>query len=319
VPRLSIVIPVLGNLDQLEDTLVSVLENRPDDCQIVVVLDQPYDDPYELTDEVTFVAGSRKLGLAERLNLGLAAADAPIVHVLRCGAAVEPDWAEPAIEAFDDPDVASVVPLVLDRTERRWVVCAGVGYRPAGKLRRLAQGMELSEAGIPRRELIGPEAWAAFYRKSALRRLGGFSTEMGDPLVGADMGLWLAQAGWRTAFEPTSRLAVDQAAVRRPGPFRDGWMSERFFWRWAPRAGWGASLISHVGLLTVEGFRSLVQPWQLCRLLGRLVGGLRFAAHHEHWRAMRDAAECRATPPAPHFLSGVEKADRQPAESAYRS
>ena len=49
--RLSIVIPVLGSLDGLEDTLVSVLENRPADCQIVVVLNQPYDDPYDLKDE----------------------------------------------------------------------------------------------------------------------------------------------------------------------------------------------------------------------------------------------------------------------------
>ena len=55
MPRLSIVIPVLGNVEGLEDTLVSVLENRPVDCQIVVVLNRPYDDPYDLKDEVCFV------------------------------------------------------------------------------------------------------------------------------------------------------------------------------------------------------------------------------------------------------------------------
>ena len=64
MPRLSIVIPVLGNLDRLEDTLVSVLANRPADCQVVVVLDQPYADPYDLKDEVQFIElpGQGRLG-----------------------------------------------------------------------------------------------------------------------------------------------------------------------------------------------------------------------------------------------------------------
>ena len=37
-PRLSIVIPAPGNEETLEETLVSVLENRPEDSEIVVVL-----------------------------------------------------------------------------------------------------------------------------------------------------------------------------------------------------------------------------------------------------------------------------------------
>ncbi len=311
VPRLSILIPVLGNLDRLEDTLVSVLENRPHDSQIVVALDQSYDDPYELTDELTFVQGSRELGVAECLNLGLAATEAPIVHVLRCGAEVEPNWAEPALEAFDDPDVASVAPLVLDRAERDRVLCAGVGYQSAGRFRRLAEGMSLAGAKIPRRELVGPEVWAAFYRRSAVWQAGGFSSEAGDRLVGVDMGLWLAQAGWQTVFEPQSRLFVDQAAVRRPGIFQEGWQSERFFWRWAPRAGWGRSLTAHTGLLASESLRTLIQPWSAFRLLGRLVGGLRLAAHHEHWQTMRDVAVRPGAPAEPHFADSTKAVQRE--------
>lgn len=37
-PRLSIVIPAVSSAEDLEQTLVSVLENRPDDCEIVVAL-----------------------------------------------------------------------------------------------------------------------------------------------------------------------------------------------------------------------------------------------------------------------------------------
>ena len=82
MPRLSIVIPVWGNLHLLEDTLVSVLENRPAHCEIIVVLDGPYDDPYQLTDELSYVLAPSGASLAESANLGIAASEAPVVHLL---------------------------------------------------------------------------------------------------------------------------------------------------------------------------------------------------------------------------------------------
>ena len=83
--RLSIVIPLCGTIDLLEGSLVGVLENRPDDCQVIVVLNDAYDDPYDLHDEVTFVEAPLGAGPVACLNLGIAAASAPIVHVLACG------------------------------------------------------------------------------------------------------------------------------------------------------------------------------------------------------------------------------------------
>ena len=53
--RLSIVIPVLGDQKPLDDTLVSILENRPANCELVVVHNTPYNDPYGLSGEVQFV------------------------------------------------------------------------------------------------------------------------------------------------------------------------------------------------------------------------------------------------------------------------
>ena len=38
----------MGDLKRFEDTLVSVLENQPEQSEVVVVLNGPYDDPYEL-------------------------------------------------------------------------------------------------------------------------------------------------------------------------------------------------------------------------------------------------------------------------------
>ena len=54
-PRLSIVIPTPGDTAAMEETLVSVLEHRPDDCEIVVALGCDYADPWNIREEVRFV------------------------------------------------------------------------------------------------------------------------------------------------------------------------------------------------------------------------------------------------------------------------
>src|SRR6185369_14934077 len=44
VARLTIILPALGSATQLEETLVSVLQNRPDDSDLLVVHPGTYDD-----------------------------------------------------------------------------------------------------------------------------------------------------------------------------------------------------------------------------------------------------------------------------------
>ena len=82
---LSIVIPAIGDTAALEDTLVSVLENRPDDCEVVVPLGCPYDDPWGIRDEVRFVQAPVGSGLVTCTNLGIASSAGSVVHVLAAG------------------------------------------------------------------------------------------------------------------------------------------------------------------------------------------------------------------------------------------
>ncbi len=99
MPRLSIIIPTLGDWESLETTLVSVLQNRPPLSEVIVVLNRTYDDPYDLEGEVRFVevpgrtpSKHRRAGLVELVNTGLAAADSELLHVLSCGMTVGDGW-----------------------------------------------------------------------------------------------------------------------------------------------------------------------------------------------------------------------------------
>ena len=54
------VLSATGAIEALESTLVSVLENRPRDCEVIVVSNRKYDDPYSLAGEVTFIEADRR-------------------------------------------------------------------------------------------------------------------------------------------------------------------------------------------------------------------------------------------------------------------
>ena len=69
-PRLSIIIPAPGNETTLEETLVSVLENRPENSEIVVVLGFGYHDPWSVGEEVRFIQapiGSNRVSTSDLL------------------------------------------------------------------------------------------------------------------------------------------------------------------------------------------------------------------------------------------------------------
>ncbi|MDZ7617251.1 MAG: glycosyltransferase family 2 protein, partial [Patescibacteria group bacterium] len=202
MPRLSIVVPFLGNLKLLEDTLVSVLENRPDACQILVVLNEGYDDPYDLHGEVSFVASRPDAGLVGGIYRGLQACETPIVHVLACGMEVSPGWTEAALSHFEDPEVGAVAPLVLQAAFPDRVVSAGLAYHRSGRIQRLSEGCS-TDKPISYARPFGPDARAAFYRRSALLGLDGWNGRAAFGLTGVDLALSLHEQGYRCELEPT--------------------------------------------------------------------------------------------------------------------
>ena len=54
--HLSIIIPAAGPQVSIDDTLLSVLENRPEDCEVILAHPEGYVDPYDLADEVQMIS-----------------------------------------------------------------------------------------------------------------------------------------------------------------------------------------------------------------------------------------------------------------------
>lgn len=274
--RLSIVIPVLNKLKKLEDTLVSILENRPSRCEIIVVLNEPYDDPYQLSGEVCFVEAAKNANLIESINCGLTHCTAPVVHILTCGMEVSPGWSEAALAHFTDPKVASVAPLVLHRLDRSKIISAGVSYRAGGKVKRLGYGKSRTDASFTKEPVFGADILAAFYRRSTLEAVDGLNPTIGGQLTGVDLALAMHFAGFHSVYEPECEMYIDPEGVIGADRVSGGCAAERLFWTWAHRWGMLRAVSGHVALITGECLETVVRPSTLFRLGGRAWGALRF-------------------------------------------
>ncbi len=279
MPLLSIIIPWQDDTSAFEDTLVSVLQNRPEHCEILVVHPPEYQDPYDLEDEVCFLVSSAHQEI-DRINLGIEAARGEFVHVLRCGLEVVEGWVEPALAQFEArDDVASVAPIIVQRGDRNRVATTGVAYHPGGARRLSGVGRRLSRIQRTTQEVVAPTLSAGFYRRDLLMAWGGFDASVGQPLADVDLGMTLKQFDLRCEVALES-LVVGEVEQREPEGFQAGRQAERLFWRHAGTRPTSWQLIRHAITSTGSCLRQLPSLRALTHAAGRLVGW----SERQHYR-----------------------------------
>jgi GT2 family glycosyltransferase len=324
VPKLSIVITSLSAHEALEQSLVSVLSYRPDECEVLVVCGDHYPDPYEIDDEVTFLEAPSGASLAECVNLGIRHSRAPLIHVLAAGVEVTEDWVHDALWRFDDPLVAAVAPMIFEENlddSRPWRVhSAGITYKAGGSRVDRAAGLEPQRAEALKRPLRGASLAGAFFRKEAIQRVApGFDSVVGDALCDIDLALRLEHAGYRAELAPGSQLIAGDAHVSHSGSIREGLRRERMFLRNAPITGWPKAIVTHGFTLLADLFRK----GGLLRLLGRTIGWIECPRHVAHYRRLglqQDTALASASSePASLSLDTAvaERSSRHAADESY--
>ena len=193
MPRLSIIIPH-RNDHQLEETILSVLENRPRDSEVIVAHNGSYHDPYQLADEVVYVQEDPESTVVDLINGGLMAACSPVVCTLLDGAVVSADWAEPALRRFAKPEVAAVAPQ-LQVGQRVISGVAAEAIRNPAKLRR---GQVESKNG----SAVAPTLAAGFYRRKLLLAIGGWNDEISSGSADVELALLMSALDLICECEP---------------------------------------------------------------------------------------------------------------------
>jgi hypothetical protein len=290
VPRLSIIIPLRGAAEPFEATLASVLQNRPNACEVLVPHAGPYPDPYDLADEVRFIEQPADATVVDLLNAGAAESAAEILHVLASGVEVVDGWTAAAVAHFDDPDVAAVSPLILHAADKKRIVAKGVNYGSGGRRRICGAKAILRERSTRRVRVAGPTLAAGFYRAETLDALGGFDRSVGDELTDVDLALAVQTLGQRCVFEPQCRLLSPPITVPS-GSFSAGRQAERLFLRHAPQRGWLWSLLLHPFVVAAGAIGDLPHPGAVTQLLGRAVAYFELSRRRADRERLTEARE----------------------------
>ena len=213
MPRLSIVIPHRRNDSRLEATLLSVLENRPSDCEVIVAHDGNYSDPYCLKDEVVFVEADQGSDCIQLINAGIMAACSPIVHTLIDGVMVRDGWTEAAVEQLEyDLGLAAVaVPIQhKGRTKTYGVSTQAISSASTLRSGRIYANEEANSAG--------PQVEAGFYRRRVMLALGGFDESLSQQAADVNLAWSLNELNLQVAAESETLVHSDSRTTRVESP-----------------------------------------------------------------------------------------------------
>jgi len=199
-------VPHLGDDAAFEDSLVSVLENRPADAEVCVVHDGRYSDPFQLSDEVRFVA-SETNALAQLIAAAAETAKGRFVHVIGNGVKATEGWMDAALEKFEHEDVAIVSPLARYSWDE---AISAAGWTSTTS--RLATPVAMGQSSIRRSDaasICGVCLTASFWRREVLQDvLLAFPTSNDDA---AQFG-WsrlVCRQGWRCVLADQSVVIAD--------------------------------------------------------------------------------------------------------------
>jgi len=292
VCRLSIIIPLCADDEVFEDTLVSVLQHRPIESEVIVVHSQEYADPYELRGEVCFVRAANNAGPVGMVNAGCRAARGEILHVIQPGVLAWNCWTEIALKPFEDLQVGAVAPLTVDAGDPNLVVAAGLRYTRGGRRLLHAAGRRVSDCRrLFQRPILGPAFSAGFYRRWIWEAIGGFCEQLDGTWTDADFALSLQSLGYRSVLEPACVVRSAVAMACHAESFCSGQRAERVFWRHAAAQGWLASLITHPGTILGAVLRDWKHPRAYLHVLGRCAALFGLPAHLAHAAHVRQAVE----------------------------
>ncbi len=247
----SVVIPVFDRLD-LTLACLAALARATDEVglgiavQVIVVDNGSTDGTADrLAAEhphVLVLRNEHNQGFARGCNQGVAAAAGDIVVLLNNDTEVQQGWLAPLLAVLDDdPAVALVAPKLLfpdGRLQHAGMVliddrARGVPLNGLHLWYRQPADLPAANVRRDRRTLTGA---VLAMRRSAFEAVGGFDEGYWNGCEDVDLCLALAEAGWRSVYEPSSVVVHHESAS---GPQRWTRLNEnlrRLAEKWSGRA-----------------------------------------------------------------------------------
>ena len=208
-PLVSIVIPNFNGRQLLVDCLESVRCQTYPRREVIVVDNGSTDGSVDWLrreyPEVRLVALPENRGFAGGCNAGIRAALGEFIVTLNNDVRLEPTWLDEMVHvAARRADVGMVAAKMLFSYNPRLVDSTGISVDRAGMAWHLNGGSS-NDFVEDEREVFGPCAGAALYRRALFDDVGTFDEDFFCYLEDVDLA-WRAQAaGWRCLYTPRAR------------------------------------------------------------------------------------------------------------------
>ncbi len=296
---LSIVIPTHQRTDLLQRCLASVLRHAPAGTEVLVVDDaSPSGRATTLARQfmgVKILRHEQRRGFAVSANRGIQASTAPVVQLLNDDTEVTGNWAQAALKWFADPKIGAVAPLVLKWPGDR-IDSAGDRYHVGGIAAKRGRGRPLGPDFASPCTVFGASASSAFYRRTALVRVGFFPEAFGSYFEDVDLSFRLQRGGYQTMYEPAARVLHHVGASHGRADRRllqqQSRNEERVFWRNLPARILWRALPGHLAVLAGKAWRR----WQEGSLLPWACGRLELLAEvndlRKHRASLQRLGDC---------------------------
>jgi GT2 family glycosyltransferase len=244
---ISIIIPNYNGEQILPRALASVREAGrayPGPTEIIVVDDASRDNSVEFIahnfPDIKLVRHETNKGFAEAVHSGVNAAEHPIILLLNSDVYPERDFLAPLVKWFCQDDTFSVSPLILDPHGKPARVSWNQVSLIRGEIRSrnwdLSNAMERNQDGQPLESLFAAGGSAAIRRDMFMQLNGFLSIYQPFYYEDRDLGTRAWQHGWKTYFEPRSRVVHDHSStIRRFFPSKQTKIirrRNRFFFLW---------------------------------------------------------------------------------------
>jgi O-antigen biosynthesis protein len=209
-PRVSIAIPVHGQLQVTLECLLSIAAHTRDVPFEVVVVDDasPADASAALASlrQIRYVRQDRQVGFGATCNHAVEQCRGEVVVLLNSDTQVQPDWLPALLEPLADPTVGMVGPMLL--------FPGGALQEAGGRLRADGSGVmvglfeDASAARFGwRRNVDYVSGACAAFRRSDFLAVGGFDARFAPAYAeDADLCLALRARGQNIVYQPRARV-----------------------------------------------------------------------------------------------------------------
>jgi len=225
--KVSVIIPTWNGLHYLRVCLDAVLCQTYPQYEVVLIDNGSSDGTYEFVatyyPQVRILRSERNLGFAAGTNLGIRNTQGDYVATLNNDTEVEPTWLEELVKVMNsDPGIGMCASKMLFYDRRQVINSAGIAVDRVGIAWDREGGAIDNVMNLEPREVFGPCAGAALYRRAMLDVIGLFDEDFWAYLEDVDLA-WRAQAcGWRCMYVPSARVYhIHSATGQGDSSFKD--------------------------------------------------------------------------------------------------